>query len=314
MNFFQQPLALTSRFTLPSRAVLSPMEGIMNRDNFFRAAAELKLIDSWMPPFIGIPPAAPPKAGSLRRRFRLFLESGIPLTVQLLGHDPEAMGQACRTLSGLGVASVNVNCACPSPTVIGSGSGAALLRRPDLLKQILLAVRNAAPEICLSVKLRSGFHSPDELPGILAAVREGGVRWVILHYRTAAEMYDPSPAIEALRRFRTARTLLPDTVFFANGDIATPADADRVRRECSCDGVAVGRGILRDPFLLRAIVTGEAAAADLRAEFLRRLTDGIANRRRRHFQLECVKMAYGEDSPEFRAALSSVQHHESPPG
>ncbi|MBQ9338042.1 MAG: tRNA-dihydrouridine synthase family protein [Lentisphaeria bacterium] len=314
MNFFQQPLVLTSRFTLPSRAVLSPLEGIMNRENFFRAAVGLKLIDSWMPPFIGIPKDAPPKAGALRKRFRLFIDSGIPFTVQLLGHDPEAMAQACRTLSGLGIHSVNLNCACPSPTVTGSGSGAALLRQPGLLKRILLAVRAAAPELCLSVKLRSGFGSPDELPGILAAVREGGARWVILHFRTAAEMYDPVPPVEAARRLRTARMLLPGTVFFANGDITSPADADRARRECSCDGIAVGRGILRDPFLLRAIVTGTGTTDDLRAEFLRRLTDGIANRRSRHFRLECVKMAYGEDSPEFQAALRSVQDHETPPG
>ena len=313
MNFFQQPLVLTSGFTLPSRAILSPLEGIMNRENFFRAAVGLKLIDSWMPPFIGITKDASPKAGALRKRYRLFLDSGIPFTAQILGHDPGAMGEACHTISGLGVRSVNVNCACPSPTVIGSGSGAALLRQPDLLKRILLSIRAAAPEICLSVKLRSGFHTPDELPDILAAIKEGGARWVIHHYRTAEEMYAPLSQTEAIRRFRTVRTHLPDTVFFANGDITTPEDAEKIRQECACDGIAVGRGILRNPFLLRSIVTGAETTDDLRAEFLRLLTGNIA-RHRRHFQLECVKMAYGEESPEFQAALRSVQHRESPPG
>lgn len=121
--FFSQPLPLTSRFALPSRAMLSPMEGIMNRENFFRAALGLNLIDSWMPPFIGIPKDAVPKTGTLRRRFGLFLESGIPLTVQLLGHDPEALAAASAALFRMGVNSVNINCACPSPTVVSSGSG-----------------------------------------------------------------------------------------------------------------------------------------------------------------------------------------------
>jgi len=313
MDFFRQPLALTSRFTLPSRAILSPLEGIMNRENFFRAAVALRLIDSWMPPFIGIPKDAPPKTGALRRRFKPFLESGLPLTIQILGHDPASMGEACRRLFELGVGSVNVNCACPSPTVVSSGSGAALLRNPDLVKAILQSIRSAAPEICLGVKLRSGFRFPDELPEIAGAVREGGAHWVIHHFRTAAENYAPVDRTEAYRRFQTCREGLSGTAFFANGDIRTAAEAELCRRECGCDGIAVGRGFLRNPFLLRTILTGEEPAADLRAEFLRRLTANIANRRRDHFRLECVKMAYGEDSAEFRAALNSVQHHEAAP-
>ena len=313
MTFFQQPLALTSRFTLPSRAVLSPLEGIMNRENFFRAALNLKLIDSWMPPFIGIPKDAPPKKAALRKRFGLFLDSGIPFTVQILGHDPDSMAAACRTLFELGIVSVNVNCACPSPTVVSSGSGSALLKQPDLLKNILQTIRTAVPELCLSVKLRSGFNTPAELPEILAAVREGCPHWVIHHFRTASEMYAEIPRAEALQRFQTVREMLPQTAFFANGDIHAPADAEYYRTECGCDGIAVGRGILRDPFLLRAILTGRGPDNDLRAEFLAQLTSGIANRRRRHFQIECVKMAYGEDSEEFRNALGSVQRHESAP-
>lgn len=314
MDFFQKPLALTSRFTLPSRAVLSPLDGIMNRENFFRAALDLKLIDSWMPPFIGIPKNAPPKKAALRKRFRLFLESGIPFTVQILGHDPDSMAAACRTLFELGIVSVNVNCACPSPTVVSSGSGSALLKQPVLLKNILQTIRAAVPEICLSVKLRSGFRSPAELPEILAAVREGGPHWVIHHFRTASEMYAEIPRNEAVRRFRLVREQLPQTAFFANGDILSPSDAEYCRTECDCDGIAVGRGILRDPFLLRSILTGKEPDSDLRAELLARLTAGIANRRRHHFQLECIKMAYGEDSNEFKTALSSVQRHKSAPG
>lgn len=313
LSFFRQPLALTSRFILPSRAILSPLEGIMNRDHFFRAAVSLNLIDSWMPPFIGITKGAPPKLPALRKRFHIFLEAGIPFTVQILGHDPESMAEACRTLFSLGVCSVNVNCACPSPTVISSGSGSALLKQPALIRQILKTVREAVPELCVSVKLRSGFYSPDELPDILAAVREGGAHWLIHHYRTASEMYSEIPRSEAVRRFRQARGLLPDTAYFANGDIVSVSDAESCRRECDCDGIAVGRGILKNPFLLRAILSGQDPDEDLRKDFLKQLTDGISGRRCGNYRLECIKMAYGEDSPEFRTALRSVQNHKAAP-
>ncbi|MBO4632983.1 MAG: tRNA-dihydrouridine synthase family protein [Lentisphaeria bacterium] len=312
-NFFLQPLTFTSRFTLPSRAILSPLEGIMNRDNFFRSAIALNLIDSWMPPFIGIPKDAPPKRSALRKRFKLFLESGIPFTVQILGHDPDSMGEACRTLFDFGVSSVNVNCACPSATVISSGSGAALLRQPELMRQILQTIRAAVPDLCLSVKLRSGFDSAEELPEILSAVREGGAHWVIHHFRTASENYAEIPRIEAVRRLQKVRELLPRTIFFANGDIDNATVAELYRKECACDGIAIGRGILRNPFLLRTILTGENPSVDLRREFLKLLTHGIVNRRRDHFQLECVKMAYGEDSFEFTDCLKSIQNHKSLP-
>lgn len=301
--FFSQSLPLNSRFILPSRAILSPMEGIMNRENFFRAALDLNLIDSWMPPFIGIPKDAVPKTGTLRKRFRLFLESGIPLTVQLLGHDPDALAAASAALFRMGVNSVNINCACPSPTVVSSGSGGAVLKNPELLHSILEKIRRTVPELCVSVKLRSGFQSADELPEILSAVRSGGAHWVIHHFRTVREMYEPLPRAVALRRFRRVRELLDGLVFFANGDIQTCADAEEYRRECACDGVAVGRGILRNPFLLRSVLTGESPAENLRAEFLEKLTSGIPGRHGRHFRMECAKMAYGEDSPEFRRLL-----------
>lgn len=301
--FFSQSLPLNSRFILPSRAILSPMEGIMNRENFFRAALDLNLIDSWMPPFIGIPKDAVPKTGTLRRRFRLFLESGIPLTVQILGHDPDALAAASAALFRMGVNSVNINCACPSPTVVSSGSGGAVLKNPELLHSILENIRRTVPELCVSVKLRSGFQSADELPEILSAVRAGGAHWVIHHFRTVREMYEPLPRAVALRRFRRVRELLDGLVFFANGDIQTRADAEEYRRECACDGVAVGRGILRNPFLLRSVLTGESPAENLRAEFLEKLTSGIPGRHGRHFRMECAKMAYGEDSPEFRRLL-----------
>jgi len=313
LSFFRQPLALTSRFTLPSRAILSPLEGIMNRDHFFRAAVNLNLIDSWMPPFIGITKGAPPKLPALRKRFHGFMEAGIPFTVQILGHDPESMAEACRTLFSLGVCSVNVNCACPSPTVISSGSGSALLKQPGLIREILKSMREAVPELCVSVKLRSGFRSADELPDIVSAAREGGAHWVIHHFRTAAEMYSEIPRPEALRRFRQARGLLPDIAYFTNGDIVSVSDAESCLSECSCDGIAVGRGILKNPFLLRTILTGAEPPVDLRTEFLKQLTEGISGRRCENYRLECVKMAYGEDSPEFRTALRSVQNHKAAP-
>lgn len=305
--FFAEPIALSDSFTLPSRAILSPMEGIMNREAFFMAALSMNLIDSWMPPFIAVPKGAAPSKGALRKRFACFLESGIPLSIQLLGNDPDTLAETGATLFRIGVRSVNLNCACPSRTVLSSGSGGALLKEHARIREILAAVKSKTPELCVSVKTRSGFRSPEEIPSLMEAVREGGADWVLHHFRTVSENYDTIPFREGTARLRTVVQAAAPLPVFANGDILTVEDAELVRKETSCAGIAVGRGIMRDPFLLKRLRGGECSP-DMRAAFLKALSEGVApGKKKSHFHLECVKMAFGEDSAEFREALQKEQ-------
>lgn len=283
------------------------MEGIMNREAFFKAALSMNLIDSWMPPFIAVPKGAAPSKGALRRRFGFFLESGIPLSVQLLGNDPDTLADTGATLFQIGVKSVNLNFACPSRTVLSSGSGGALLKAPDKIRDTLAAIKAKTPELCLSVKTRSGFRSPEEIPLLMEAVREGGADWILHHFRTVSENYDAVPFGEAVARFHTVVQAVAPLPVFANGDIRTVEDAGRVRKETSCAGIAIGRGIMRDPFLLRRLRGGECPP-DMRHAFLEALSGGdIAAKKKRRFYLECVKMMFGEDSQEFREALQKKQ-------
>ena len=283
------------------------MEGIMNREAFFKAALSMRLIDSWMPPFIAVPKGAAPSKGALRRRFRFFLESGIPLSVQLLGNDPDTLADTGANLFRIGVKSVNLNFACPSRTVISSGSGGALLKDPSRIRDILAAIKEKTPELCLSVKTRSGFGSPEEIPSLMKAVCEGGADWILHHFRTVLENYEAVPSEEAVARFHTVVQISAPLPVFANGDILTVEDAERVRKETGCAGIAVGRGIMRDPFLLRRLCGG-ACPPDMRHAFLEALSGGdIAAKKKRRFYLECVKMMFGEDSSEFREALQKKQ-------
>mmetsp|Transcript_29558 Transcript_29558/g.69465 ORF Transcript_29558/g.69465 Transcript_29558/m.69465 type:complete len:303 (+) Transcript_29558:204-1112(+) len=80
-----------------------------------------------------------------------------PLTLQLGGSDPDMVAQAAAKAQALGHTDFNLNCGCPSSKVAGAGAfGAALMLRPDLVARILEAVREAAPNLRLSVKCRIG--------------------------------------------------------------------------------------------------------------------------------------------------------------
>lgn len=305
MAFFAEPIRLSSSFSLPSRALLSPMEGIMNRNFFFDAAHSLDLIDSWMPPFLGVSRGAVPSAGKLEKRFARYRDSGIPLTVQLLGSDPDTLAETAYRLAACSIYSVNLNFACPSKTVLGSGSGGALLKEPDRALKIAAAVHARVPELCLSVKLRSGFDSPEESAELLRRLGDAGVSWIVFHFRTVRENYMFVERNEALRRVASAVQCANGVSVFGNGDILTVDDAGIMRDRTGCAGIALGRGFLKNPFLLREL-RGASPVPDSRRVFLKTLLEYAApasGSKKSNFYLECVKMAYGTDSEEFRAAL-----------
>ena len=304
MAFFAEPIRLSASFSLPSRALLSPMEGIMNRNFFFDAAHTLDLIDSWMPPFLGVSRGAVPSVGKLEKRFARYRDSGIPLTVQLLGNDADTLAETALRLAACSIRSVNLNFACPSKTVLGSGSGGALLKEPDHALKIAAAVHARVPELCLSVKLRSGFDSPEESAELLRRLGDAGVSWIIFHFRTVSENYAFVERDEALRRIAAAVRCANGVPVFGNGDILTADDALLMREKTQCAGIALGRGFLKNPFLLREL-RGMRTDGDPRRLFLDALLSyaGASSERKRDFYLECVKMAYGAESGEFRAAL-----------
>ena len=67
--------------------------------------------------------------------------AGTPMRVQLLGSDPHFMAENARRLVTLNPAGVDINFGCPAPTVFRHRGGSALLGEPELLHEIVSAVR-----------------------------------------------------------------------------------------------------------------------------------------------------------------------------
>ena len=273
------PLAAGKR-SLPDRILPGPMEGI-TAGTFARLMTARRLVRAWVTPFIRISTAVP-RAQCLRGKLSDFAalaiateRGGIPVVVQLMGTDIKLLAGTAERIAALeGVVGVDLNCACPSKFVLRHGGGGARLADPGWIRDALIALRKACPDIGVSVKLRTGLNDADsELPGILAAVREARPDFVMLHYRTVAEGF--RPVADGWSRLARARDLLPDIPLFASGDIFTPADAETLRRRAAVDGVTPARGLLRNPWLLediRNVCDGRAVLqrtmAD-KAEFLR---------------------------------------------
>ena len=306
---FSAPLRLSDRLTPPGRAILSPLQGVMTR-TFLQSAARLDLIPCWFTPFFitgGV--SVPKRAAILRKLVPYRVRPELPLIFQLIGHEAHSLAATAAGFAEHGVHGINLNFACPSQTVTASGNGSSLLRSPNTVFELTQAVREAVPkDVSVSVKLRAGWDSPDFVREIVRAVCDAGADWIVFHYRTAAEFYGPVDAAERVRRIALAVEAAGPVPVFGNGDVTDCEGATELVGQTGCAGVAVGRGFLSDPWLVKRILSGDTAPVSVaeKNEFLRLLLAGTdSTKRGRNWFLECVKMAFGADSDEFREARSS---------
>jgi tRNA-dihydrouridine synthase C len=241
---FRAPLRLSDRLTLPGRAVLSPLQGVMTR-TFLQAAARLDLIPCWFTPFFSTGGVSVPKRAAILRKLSPYrVRPDLPIIFQLIGHDADSLAATASGFAEYGVHGINLNFACPSKTVTASGNGASLLKCPRLVGELTRAVREAVPrDVSVSVKLRSGWDSPDSVRELVGTVRDAGADWIVFHYRTATEGYSPVDAPERFRRIAGAVAAAGPVPLFGNGDVTDRSGADELVRRTGCAGVAVGRGL-----------------------------------------------------------------------
>lgn len=172
--------------------------------------------------------------------------SGTPVVVQLLGSDPECVAGNAARLAMLQPPGIDLNFGCPAPCVNRHRGGAALLGEPELLHQIVSAVRAAVPAaIPVTAKMRLGIADTGLAIACAQALSEGGAASLVVHARTKEQGYRPPAHWEWVAAIRAA-VRVP---VVANGEVWTVADWVRCREVSGCDDVMLGRGAVSDPLL-----------------------------------------------------------------
>lgn len=182
----------------------------------------------------------------------------LPVMPQILTNRAEYFIWAAKECQSRGYGEVNLNLGCPSGTVTGKNKGAGLLREEDLLRELLDGIFDALPDMKISVKTRIGWDDPAQWPALLDIFNDYPIALLIVHPRLRTEFYKGTVHREAFA-WTQENTCLP---LCYNGDLFTPADV----AAAPALPLMLGRGLQRDPSLLRRLRGGErATAAELRA-------------------------------------------------
>jgi tRNA-dihydrouridine synthase C len=174
-----------------------------------------------------------------------------------LGSDPEILAANAARLARLNPAGIDLNFGCPAKTVNRHRGGAVLLDEPELIGQIVSAVRRAVPpNVPVSAKMRLGFNDDSRAEECAQAIESAGADQLVVHARTKAHGYRPPAYWDRIADLRRS-VKLP---MVANGEIWTVADAIRCREVTGCSDIMIGRGMVNNPGLALEIKFHDAKA------------------------------------------------------
>ena len=188
-----------------------------------------------------------------------FFPEEHPISLQLLGEDPDILAEAARILEATGADGIDLNMGCPVRKVVSKGQGAALMRDPLTAGVIFRSMRKAV-QGTFTIKVRGGWDDHTiNAPEIARIAESEGVDAITVHPRTRAQQYTGRAPWDVISSVVDAVTI----PVIGNGDVRTTADAAAMRATTGCAAVMIGRGALGSPWIFSAAPVGRDAQAPI---------------------------------------------------
>jgi len=179
------------------------------------------------------------------------------VSVQIFGGDPQVMAEAARIVEGMGADIVDINMGCPVPKIAKHNAGCSLMREPSHAASVVRAMTQAV-RIPVTVKMRAGWNEQEvNAPTLARMVEDVGAAAVTVHGRTAAQAY----------RGESDWSLIGDVAasvgipVFGSGDCVEASHIVRRLLERGVQGVLVGRGALRNPWIFQQAMQARQGAS-----------------------------------------------------
>ena len=222
-----------------------------------------------------------------------YTEEERPVSIQIFGGDPAKMADAAQIVEGMGADIVDVNMGCPVPKISRHNAGCSLMREPEHAAAIIEAMVKAV-KIPVTVKMRKGWDDDEQTaPDVARRVQDAGAAAITIHGRTAKQSYSGTADWDFVARV-AAHLSIP---VFGSGDCIEPQQI--VEKLQPLSGVFVGRGVLRNPWIL-------AQAQDLLAGHPARV---VSDEQRGQFLLDYIDLLQHErlrEEPGFRHTAPSA--------
>src|SRR3989338_10568599 len=207
-----------------------------------------------------------------------YSENEHPIVAQIFGSKPENFEEVARMLATMGFDGIDINMGCPVKKVLNQNSCSALIRTPELAKEIILATKRGAPNLPVSVKTRIGFNKI-ELETWIPQILETELTALTIHLRTTKEMSAVPAHWDMMKRIVEIRDEMKvETLILGNGDVLNLEKAKQKVEETGCDGVMLGRAIFGNPWLF---AKRQEASLKKHKNFLLKI---FSVRRRRDYQ------------------------------
>jgi len=172
--------------------------------------------------------------------------SNQPLVPQVLGSNSEEICAVLNRFKELGFEEANINMGCPFPPVATKQMGSGLIPFPEKIDEILAAALQVG--IRISVKIRLGWTSSDELETVIPIFNKYDLAEVIIHPRYGKQQYKGEVDLEAFERY--ARMLKAPVGY--SGDICTTAQLEGLKERFPfVDSWMIGRGAISNPLLFK---------------------------------------------------------------
>lgn len=174
-----------------------------------------------------------------------FDETQRPVGIQLFGEKPEHVANAAQFVEEMGADFVDLNFGCPVPKVVKKGAGSAMMKDLPGMTAMLRATVEAV-KIPVTIKIRTGWDSSSRnADEVVKIAYNEGITWVAIHGRTRAQGYDGLADWDFIADIKS-KAKLP---IIGNGDIVTARQALLRKEQSGVDGIMIGRGALKNPYI-----------------------------------------------------------------
>ena len=177
----------------------------------------------------------------------LLPENNLDLEVipQVITNDADEFLFVAKYVRELGYKELNWNLGCPYPMVTKSGMGSGMIGNPEKINHVLERA-HAESDIIVSMKMRLGYDSTEEILGVLPILDQYPIKNIAIHARIGKQLYKGGVHLDAFQQCidNTKHKL------YYNGDITSVAKFQEMQQRFpTINHWMIGRGLIADPFL-----------------------------------------------------------------